>query len=808
MAAGDDDRHVGSRDVPHRSVSTVPAELDSFIGRSRLLEQAGRLLCRPDTRLVTLTGFGGVGKTRLLLRLAHELTASRGYRDGVVVAGLAELREGGDRLYAAIADALNIQDSASTPGLDRLCSYLQDRQLLLMLDNCEHLVGDTPGNGPVPTLLNTLLRDAPGLQVMATSRERLGVRGERLLPVPPLCVGDEDRCDCEPGDDGVHEALQLLIDRAAELGVTIRERDYNTAAQLCRRLDGIPLGIELAAVPLAGNAMTVRALSEHPDLLSLLDRATSGQRNHHTLHAMVSWSYTRLPEPEQGLWELASVFAGAFDLEAVQAICDHHGIAEAEVQSLLISLVSKNVLKGVERQDRPRYRMLETIRQYGQLVLEPDDDHRLREAHTTYFDKLAARGSREWIGPQQIEWMLRLNEFRPDLIASQQRLLATSQTETRGLELAIHVSQTCAFIFGGRLNENLRMLDAGLAKHPGAPSVNQVAALSLAAWIALIQGNPARATPLLNQAEAAATALGIADAFGPLDTARGTWLWLVEQDPKQARKALASFRAAAQAYQAVGAKPDEWMARLLLTMSAATLRCLDVARTESVTLLADAEAAEAPWSISWALWCRALVKLLDGTPRQAAELAQKALRIQRDIGDAWGPVVGLWLIALIAARLGEYKTAAQVLGGAQARQQATQATVLEQGPFLRLQRLAKAAGRHALGDDEWTKHVADGQDLSQKKMYALALGPLAAPEPEPATPPDGLSRREFEIAGLIAQAWTNKAIASHLSITPGTVGVHVTKLNHKLGTKNRAAIARWYLTTVVPSESRRKHDSP
>ncbi|MDX3187748.1 LuxR C-terminal-related transcriptional regulator [Streptomyces sp. MN03-5084-2B] len=806
MAADDDDRDVGHWNAPDRSVPTVPAELDSFIGRSALLERSRNLLNSDGTRLVTLTGFGGVGKTRLLLRLAHELTAGRGYRDGVVVAGLAELREGGDRLYAAIADALSIEDSASTPGLDRLRGYLQDRQLLLMLDNCEHLVGAIPGHGPIPTLLNTLLRDAPGLQVMATSRERLGVRGERLLPVPPLCVGDEDRCGCDAGDDGVHEALQLLIDRAAELGVTIRERDYSAAARLCRRLDGIPLGIELAAVPLAGNAMTVRALSEHPDLLSLLDRATSGQRNHHTLQAMVSWSYTRLPEPEQRLWELASVFEGAFDLEAVQAICHHHGIAEADVQSLLISLVSKNVLKGEERQDRPRYRMLETIRQYGQLVLKSGDDHRLRQAHTAYFEKLAARGSREWLGPNQIDWTLRLNEFRPDLIASQQRLLATAQAETGGLALAIHVSQTCAFIFGGRLNENLRMLDAGLAQHSGGPSMNQVAALSLAAWIALIQGNPARADPLLRHAEAAATALGIADAFGPLDTARGTWLWLVEQDPKRARKSLSSFRTAAQACRAVGAKPDEWMARLFLTMSAASLRCLDVARAESVTLLADAEAAEAPWSISWALWCRALVKLLDGAPREAAELAQKALRIQRDIGDAWGPVVGLWLIALIAARLGEYKTAAQVLGGAQARQQATQASVLERGPFLRLQRLAEAAGRHALGDDVWTKYVAEGQGLSKRKMYALALDALAAPEPE--TPPAGLSRREFEVAGLIAQAWTNKAIASHLSITPGTVGVHVTKLNHKLGTKNRAGIAAWYHTTVVPSAAQKKPEPP
>ncbi|MCR6488339.1 LuxR C-terminal-related transcriptional regulator [Amycolatopsis sp. OK19-0408] len=813
MTVSDDDLHFASRDAPSRTESSVPVELDSFIGRSRLLERGRTLLNSHGTRLVTLTGFGGVGKTRLLLRLAHELTASRGYPDGVFVAGLAELREGGDRLYAAVADALHIQDSASTPGLDRLRDYFRDRQLLLMLDNCEHLIGDMPGTGPVPTLLNTLLQQAAGLQVVATSRERLGVRGERLLLVPPLCVGDEDRCDCGADNGGVHDALQLLIDRAAELGVTIRERDYDTAARLCRRLDGIPLGIELAAVPLAGNAMTLQALTEHADLLSLLDRGTSGQSNHQTLHAMVDWSYSRLPEPEQKLWALASMFEGTFDREAIKAIGLDNGIVEAEVQPLLISLVGKNVLKGVERQNRLRYRMLETIRQYGQLVVESGQAPRSRQAYTSYLETLAERGTREWQTRYQLEWMLRLNEFRPDLIAIQRHLLATRQTAARGLELAIHVTQTCAFIFGGRLNENLRMLGAGLAQHPDAPSANQVTALSLAAWIALIQGNHERAAPLLSHAEAAATALGVADDFGPLDVARGTWLWLAEQNLTRARRALTAFRGAASAFRAAGAKPDEWMARLFLTMSAASLGRLDVAKAESVTLLADAEAAEAPWCISWALWCRALVKLLDGKPHQATESAQKALCIQLDIGDAWGPVLSLWLLALIAARLGDYEAAARVLGGAQARQLATQATVLQTGPFLRLQRLAEAAGRHELGDDEvgddrWTIFVTSGQNSSADEMHALALGPLGT-TPQPTTPRDGLSPREFEVARLIAKGLTNKEIAGHLTpITPRTVGVYVTNINHKLGTKTRAAIAAWYLTMVAPAAGRRNQDSP
>ncbi|MEU0529150.1 LuxR C-terminal-related transcriptional regulator [Amycolatopsis tolypomycina] len=801
MTAGDDDHDVDDRDAASQSVA-VPVELDSFVGRSELLDRVKDLLSRSDTRLVTLTGFGGVGKTRLLHRLAHDLTSSRSYRDGVVVVSLVELREGGDRMYGAIADALALQDSASQPGLDRLCDYLRDRQLLLMLDNCEHLVGE-PGTGPVPALLSTLLRRAPGLQVLATSRERVGVRGERLAPVPPLCVGDGERCDCATAADGVHEALQLLIDRAAELNVTIGQSDYPAAAQLCRRLDGIPLGIELAAATLSGNAMTIRALIKHPDLLSLLNHGTSGQESHRSLEAMVRWSYTLLGEPEQKLWMLVSVFEGAFDLDAVHALAHHVDLDDTRVESLLITLVNKNILKAVERQGRPRYRMLETIRQYGRLVSEPDHAHQLHQAHTSYCEALAAQATREWIGPQQIEWMVRLNEYRPDLITTQLRLLSTPPTAERGQELAINLTRTCAFIFGGRLNENVRMLTAGLDGHRGDPSVNQATALSLAAWIALIQGNHARAIPLLHQAEAATAALELDGAFGPLDTARATRLWLFEQDPEQALESLTLYRRAAAAYAAAGAVADEWMARLLLTMSAASLDCLEVARPESETLLADAEAAQAPWSISWALWCRALVKLLEDKPGQAAELAQKALRIQRDIGDAWGPVVGLLLIALIAARLGEYKTAAQVLGGAQARQQATQASVLEQGPFLRLQRLAKDAGRSALGDEEWTKHVADGQDLSKRQMYAVALASLTAPEVEAL--PQGISPRELEVAALIARGWTNKAIGPQLKMSPRTVSTHISSLNHKLGTTSRTGIAAWYLTTV---DGRTGHDEP
>jgi predicted ATPase/DNA-binding CsgD family transcriptional regulator len=863
----------GDRSAEGFSASSIPAELNSFIGRGGLLQRGRTLLRNPGTRLVTLTGFGGVGKTRLLLRIASELEEERGYRNGVVAASLIDVHEGTDGLYAAIADALDIPRTTSTPTLDRLCDFLRDRQFLLLLDNCEHLVGDAPGSGPVPDLLNSLLRRAPGLQVMATSRVRLGVQGERLLPVPPLCVGDEERCDCGPepsayllhlgdggtpeaqwvlgteeegigfigehlhpcpgtaagaepteevagwvaevlgvtdvelefdedqghwsvtitGHDRVHDALRLLIDRAAELGVTISGRDYR-AAQLCRRLDGIPLAIELAAGRL--DVQTLQELAdraEAEDILPALVDGTSEQQQHRTMAGNITRSYELLNDTEQLVFALLSVFRAGFDLDAAIDVVSRFNVDPAAVENVIVRLVRRSLLVAENHNGRTRYRMLETIRQFGrQRAAAAGDDDRLNQAHTSFCEQLAARAVQHWFGPREEEWMWQLNDYQLDLTACQERLLSDPQTAARGLELAVRVGQSRALIFKGRLNECRRMLVTGVDQHPDTPSANQVGALSQAVWVTLIQGKHDLAEPLLEQAEAAASALGIADAFAPLDVARGTWLWLVESDRDRARDSLALFRRAAEGFRAVGALGPEWMARLFLVMSAAFLRCLDVARAESKALLADAEAAGAKWCISWALWSCALVELLDDNPRRAATLAQKALRLQRAIGDTWGPAWSLWLIALIAAQLGEYKTAAQVLGGAGARQESTQASVLGLLPFLRRQRETEALGRHELGDEQWDRYVAVGQKLSKKKMHALALERLVAPAPE--TLPYGVTDREFEVARLVALGWKNVAIASHLSMATRTVGTHITNLNRKLGTESRTGIAAWYLT--------------
>jgi predicted ATPase/DNA-binding CsgD family transcriptional regulator len=785
-----DDRMQGTSTLAVTS-TPLPAEVNSFIGRTSLINEGIRLL--GTARLVTLIGTGGVGKTRLLERLAVDLTASGTYKHGVVVVRLTDLKETDDRLESTIADALGILDNSAVPGLARLIEYFRHRQMLLMLDNCEHLVGERPGSGQIPRLLNTLLKAAPALQVMTTSRVRLGVQGEHLLLVPPLCAGDMADCETVDGKNNMHEAVRLLIDRAAAVGVEISEQDQPLAARLCTLLSGIPLAIELAAVQL--DTMTLREMVDHPDLLQLLVDGPSEQRHHRTMRAAMHWSYKLLTEPEQRMWALTAVFEGGFDLEAATAVCRDHGIDEDQVLGLLARLVRKSVLLAEAREGRTRYRMLEMIRQYGlDLVVDAGIEDEVRQVHAEYFDALAARSAREWFGPDEIDWLRRMRADLPNLRAAQEHFLSRPDMAGRALELAINATRTRFFFLAGVLNESRRMLGLGLDEHPDAPSPNQIAALSLTSWVALCQGNQLLAGPLLAQAEVSARELGCYDSFGPLLYGRGTRLLVAEPDPVRARRSLELLAEAERAFRVQGSPGDAFMALLFLAMAAAFHGDRDTAFAESARALATARSAGAQWSISWALWVCGLAELKFGDPATAGTLAQEALRIQRANGDTWGPTWSLWLIALVAVKLGECELAGQLFGGANMGQRLTQASVLGLLPFLRFQQQAEAEARRELGDDEFEIQVAVGESLSWAEVLTLAF--RLRPERKADTEhelPGGLSEREFEVAGLVSKGMRNREIAQRLHISFRTVEVHIQKINRKLGVTSRVEIAAWYL---------------
>jgi len=765
------------------SASAGGAQMTSFVGRSDLIDGAKDLLA--SARLVTLFGGGGVGKSRLLHRLADDLTAADAYPDGVWVVRLDDVSAQGDLVAAACADQLGLGDNADGPALDRMIEFFHDRRALLMLDNCEHLVDAASRSGQVPQLLTRLLPAAPALTAVATSRVRVGVSGEHVLKVHPLPPA---------------EALSLLLDRARAAGAVISDADHALARRLCELLDGLPLAIELAAGQL--DVMTLREVVEHPRLLQLLVGGPSEQNHHRTMHAAIAWSYDLLGTAEQRMLALVSVFEGGFDLDAASAVCADNGIDRSEVQSLLACLVRKSLLVTDSVGGRTRYRMLELIRQFGmQIITASGEEPKIRDAHAQHFLDFAARARKHWFGAGQPDVMLRLRAEFPNARAAQHHLLATTATAAQGIELPVDLTSSSAFVFAGVQNDARRMLARGLDRHPAQPSHRQLAALCLISWMAQIQGSDAAAAAQA-EAEDVARQLGCSESFGPLLFSRGTRLWLAEPDPSRARDSIALLARAEETFREAGEDGLRFMAALYGAMSTIFFGSPEAAFAESARVLELATVAEAQWSISWARWTCALAELLHGDAKVAAQHAQKALGIQLAINDKGGPPWSLFVTSLIAMRLGDYERGAQLLGGARVAQRLTQTSVLGLRPFLRVLRQFEGAARKKFGD-EFDNQIAVGEALarSMDAVYKLAQEPFGAAGTSPAAPQHAemLTKRELEVAELVAKALNNPAIGQALRISPRTVEKHIQNILLKWGLTSRTEIAIRYLRDVEPA---------
>ncbi|MBE1467527.1 ATP-binding protein [Kibdelosporangium phytohabitans] len=771
--------------------------MNSFIGRSRLIHTAKELLGKEEVRIVTLVGIGGVGKTRAMQQLVDQVRTD--YPDGVAVIYLADVTSRDEQLAAAISEGTGLLDNSPEPGVDRLVTHLRDRHMLLVLDNCEHLPH-------LRHLVRRLLEAAPGLTVLATSRGPLGVRGEHHVRVPPLSVGGEGGTQANVNHKP--EALRLLVDRARPYGVAIGEHDYPKALRVCRKLDGIPLAIELAAGQLG--PMTLSELLDilENDLLGVLVDGDSEQDHQRTLRKTMDWSWRLLTPSEQTTWSSAAVFEGGFDLDAARQVCVLEGVDHRAVPALITSLVRKSILTANQQDGSTRYRMPETIRAYGLEKLDGDRVAALRHAHATYYRERIAHVAANWLQRDEVPMLRGLRCDLPNLRTAEGYFLTAGESAI-ALDLVIDAVRTRFLIFAGLINGMVRMLDLAVDAYAGVKHPRLIVGLALAAWIATITGDQERARPLLERAEELAQQSGQSASLHPLLTARGTWAWLAESDPSKARDSVRILRLALRLAQSGGAAPgDIHMIRLLLAISAGFLGEETEARMLASQLLTEARGAGAQWAISWALWTRALVELRFGTPARAMKLVQEALAIQRSIGDTWGLAWSVWLIALIAARLGDYELTGHLLGFANAMQKLTHASVLGLFPFLRLQQQIVAGVRTAIGDEALSVFVARGEKLFVQPRdreilldRALRAGndgeagderSQKAPGIRPHARPGGLSNREWEVASLIADGLSNREIGERLSIVERTAEVHVGNVLRKLGLHNRVGVANWY----------------
>ena len=428
--------------------NNLPAQLSSFVGREAELSEISVLV--ETSRLVTLTGAGGSGKTRLALQVAAELLDGSG--EGVWFVDLAPLSDPG-LVAATVAHAMGVREESGRPVADTLMHAIGDRRLLILLDNCEHLIDSCA------KLTDALLRSCPRIHVLATSREPLAIGGEHIYRVPTLSLPQDDD-QAAAGS----EAVQLFLERASESrpDFILDDRNSKVVASICRRLDGMPLAIELAAARVASMDVTdiESRLDKRFALLSTTSRSVLPRQQ--TLRALVDWSYDLLTVHERETLCRLSVFAGGWSLSAAEAACASEDESVFDVADLLRSLVDKSLVQAEMTSLGLRYRLLETIRQFAaeKLAERPGDDLAVRHAHKRFFLELAERTAPNLRGPEQAEWLDRLEADHDNFRATIERLLADPDTGSEILRIVVALSR---FFEARHPREGLEVLEAALS---------------------------------------------------------------------------------------------------------------------------------------------------------------------------------------------------------------------------------------------------------------------------------------------------------------------------------------------------------
>jgi predicted ATPase/DNA-binding NarL/FixJ family response regulator len=772
-----------------RGAGNLPAELTSFVGRRDEVAEVRRLLA--DYRLVTLTGVGGVGKTRLALRAAVELR--RAFSDGVWLVRLDQLRDGA-LVTQAVAGTLGLQNRAGSSPEGALAEYLAGRQLLLVLDNCEHLVG------AVAKLADQLLCAAPDLRVLATSREALTIAGEMVLPVPPLAAPDPGQ-PLTLAELGLFPAVALFAERAAQAvpGFAITEANMAAVAGICGRLEGLPLAVELAAAQL-------RVLSPEQiearlgDRLELLTRGSrSLPARQQTLRASIEWSYELCGRLERLLWARLSVFAGGFELDAVEGICADHRLAAGQVLGLLAALADKSVLIAEHGEGVVRYRLPETLREFGQQRLrQAGEDTALRRRHRDWYEQLARRVDTGWLSPQIAEWVARLYREYDNVRAAQDFCQAELAEAEAGLRLALYV-----WIFyywnAGYVSEGRYRLSQALA-WAREPTVWRAQGLLLASRLAAASGDRGAALALLGEGTGLARQLS-----DPATSAFAAWIaGSVRLFAGDLHQAIAGFEDGLAALPATAVHARQRTLLLFILAIAAGLagdeeRVLACHREFLALTEAGGESVPHPYSAHF-LSALGLAAWRRGDLDRATDLQQQSLQLQARRSERMGLTLCMEALAWIAASRQQHERAAVLLGAAAGLLRSMAMTLDGQQHLAGYQRDCERQARQAMGETAFKAAYQRGLELPAEEAvaYALQQPPKKPPDKPPEQRPSpvvpaaaGLTPREVQVAQLVAEGCSNKEIAARLVISQRTAEGHVEHILTKLGFTSRAQVAAW-----------------
>ncbi len=749
----------------------LPAEVTSFVGRGSEVATARKLLS--GTRLLTLTGPGGVGKTRLARRVGDAVR--RAFPDGVWLVEAAPVNDG-ELVAPSVAQALGLRDDTSLP-VAGLIEYLGDKHLLLILDNCEHLIG------ACAALVDRLLAGTPDVRVLATSREPLGVEGEQILPVAPLPVPELDD-DSGAVETAENAALRLLIDRASAANPEFQATaaGLGTLAAICARLEGIPLALELAALRL--RAFTpAQVLERLDDTMRLL---TTGLRTaperQQTLEATIRWSYDLCTPDEQHLWEQLAVFAGGFDLTAAEAVC----VLEppGALLDALTGLVDKSVLSfGNQGHDGTgRYTMLEPLRQFALArLVARGDEHGVRLRHRDHYYRIAQRGRIEYWGDADVGWFRDVTREHANLRAALQFALADPQGVHRGLQIA---SELRPFWEHYRfLREGYRWLTDALGKDL-AHTVDRARALAAASVIAAMFADPAVAHGFLDECVAIATELAAEEVLVEA-TLLASVLAFADADPVGALELAEAAAVRARACAHHGTEMESLAFAYVCAMVLADDRASGLAErflrkaTEHGSHLLGGLAS---WAVGTDHW-------RNGDADKAIAELRRAVEQLRLFDRCVWTASAFDGLAWAAAAAGDHPRAARLMGAAATvRSGSTQH--LAHAMTDTIGERVRSQVRDVLGDKSFRSAFDSGGALTFDEAVRFALGTEAPAQPKAAAAAP-LTRRERDVARLVAAGYSNKRIAAELVISIRTAESHVDHILTKLGFTSRAQVASW-----------------
>jgi predicted ATPase/DNA-binding CsgD family transcriptional regulator len=674
----------------------------------------------------------------------------------------------------AVASALGVREQPGRPLTETLSEYLASKKVLLVLDNCEHLIE------ACAELAESLLRSCPELRVLATSREALGIAGEVTRPVPSLSLPDLRRM---PNTESLsrYESARLFVERTEAVKPTfaLTEQNAPSVAKICYQLDGIPLAIELAAA--RAKVLSVEEISERlEDCFGLL---TVGSRTalprQRTLHATMDWSYDLLPEQERILFRRLSVFAGDFTLEAAELVCAGEDLRSDEVLNLLSHLVDKSLVLVAEQDGEARYRLLETVRQYGwEKLSESGEEGRVRGRHAGHYLTLAEEAEPELKGEGQVAWLERFEREHDNLRSALRWLLERGESEKAArLGWALWLF----WWIRGHFAEGQRSMEqaVSVAGSAAIPASAQAKALYVEGTMACGQGDPRSAEVLLEESAALFRELGdwrgVAYALGSAA--------VVAIIQERHERVIVYSEEATELFLEVG---DKWGAAPMLGCSAVGwLNRGDRRRARSLAErgLALCHETGDKHGTSIALLTLAGAAQAERDYERARDLFEEGLSVSAVLGNEADIVHCVEGLATVAAAEGSMVHAARLWGAAEALLEKIEA-VYTYVPDRSINR-SKVAVRSKIDEAAWGAAWAEGRAMTPEQAVEYALEQEAAPEPT------DLSAREADVLRLVATGLTNAEVAERLFLSSRTVDWHMGSIYRKLEIHSRAEATRF-----------------